>query len=134
MGGAGLFQAGAASPAKHAGSHPCRPWGWRLPEKGRLGATKIAAQLACSRNSRSHPVDPGRLSTVALQLHLCAVLVSAEQHAAGYVSDEFLATIADDITVPVLELQLAGLWQRHGSGYVLPASALRHALDQLHHL
>ncbi len=66
-----------------------------------------------------------KLSTTALHLHLCSVLVTATTERPGFVSDEFLASIDEDITLALIEVCLAGLWHREQNGYQIPA-------DQLH--
>jgi hypothetical protein len=77
---------------------------------------------------------PGELSTLSLQLHLCSALVSAFTDRPGFVSDEFLAAIADDITLAVIELNVTGLWRRQANGYQIPARHLRRVVAMLHEM
>ena len=74
------------------------------------------------------------LSTTALHLHLCSVLVTATTDRPGFVSDEFLATVDEDLTLALMEVCLIGLWQRDEGGYLIPPRQLQQViviLDEL---
>lgn len=66
-----------------------------------------------------HAGGPGGpvVSRAALKLHTYAVLVSVELGRPGFVSDDYLAAIDVETSVPALELSLAGLWARVPDGY-----------------
>lgn len=83
-----------------------------------------------------HPDAPllGEVSTEALQLHLCAALVSADTERPGFVPDAFLAAIDEDIRLSLIEVELTGLWHREPSGYQIPAHELRRVITTLQHL
>ena len=74
------------------------------------------------------------LSTLALQLHLCSALASAYTERPGFVSDEFLAAIDEDITLALIEVCVTGLWVRDGNGYQIPAHELRRVIAVLQEL
>ena len=63
---------------------------------------------------------------------MCSALVSAFTDRLGFVTDGFLAAIAEDITLAVIELNVTGLWQRAGDGYQIPAGQLRAVVAMLH--
>jgi hypothetical protein len=76
----------------------------------------------------------GEVSTETLQLHLCSALVSADTERPGFVPDAFLAAIDEDITLALIEVELAGLWRREAGGYQIPPRELRRVITTLRHL
>ena len=96
----------------------------------------VAHRTRASFDAIAAPAEqlPGQLSTLAVQLHLCAALVAAFTDRPGFVSDAFLATIAEDITLAVIELSLTGRWQRNHDGYQIPPHHLRQVIAMLHDL
>ncbi|HEX2902382.1 MAG TPA: hypothetical protein VHO01_02905 [Jatrophihabitans sp.] len=71
---------------------------------------------------------------MATQLLLCAIVSAGEVPQVSWVADTFLESIAEDISLPVLELRLAGMWRRDGHGYALTDLGLRQALATLRRL
>jgi hypothetical protein len=68
------------------------------------------------------------ISMAALRLHAQGLLASFEAGHAGYVPDRYLATFGPDTAPAILELCLAGVWDRVGAGYeVVSSEALRMA-------
>ncbi len=74
------------------------------------------------------------ITTAALQLHLCAAIESAQRRRPGLVTDQFLTSISDDVTLDVAELCIAGMWVRTAGGYCIRPPALRLALTALQDL
>jgi hypothetical protein len=63
----------------------------------------------------------GVLSRAAFQLHSFGIVDSIKDGHPGFVSDDFLNAISAKTTVPALELEAAGLWERREGGYFIVA-------------
>ena len=97
---------------------------------------RAAHRVPLSRDATTaaNPNLPGKLSTLGLQLHLCAALVPGLTDRPAFVSDAFLATIAQDITLAIVELDMTGRWRRVEDGYEIPPRQLRLVIDMLHEM
>jgi hypothetical protein len=76
------------------------------------------------------PSSERAVSLGALRLHAQGLLASFESGHAGFVPDRYLAAFGPDTAPAVLELCLAGVWSRVGTGYEVASSeALRMAAE-----
>ena len=71
------------------------------------------------------------LSTSAFMLHTHAIINSFEEGTPGFISDGYLNAISAETTVPAVELETAGLWERSDDGYVIHDNAtINMVMDQ----
>lgn len=64
------------------------------------------------------------LSKAAIQLHGFGIVDSIQDGHPGFVTDEYLNSIAAETTTTVLELEAAGMWERRDGGYFITADEM----------
>lgn len=78
--------------------------------------------------------DDHVLSRAAFQLHSFGMINSVREGNPGFISDDYLNSIAAETTLTAAELVTAGLWERSADGYlVLDPHMLQMLLDATEH-
>jgi hypothetical protein len=65
-----------------------------------------------------------RVSELALELHMMGALASLATDHAGRVGTDLLDRMSIDTSTAAVELELAGLWRRDGTGYQIDEAEL----------
>ncbi|MGH8862661.1 MAG: hypothetical protein ACRDVG_15750 [Jatrophihabitantaceae bacterium] len=75
--------------------------------------------------------DLTQVSRRALRLHAQGLLDSVEKGRAGFVSDDFLASLGGDAAAAVVELCVLGIWARRCDGYRVMSSEASRMADEV---
>jgi hypothetical protein len=86
-----------------------------------------------TRMSGGHRVPTQRaISLAALRVHAQGLLASFEGGHAGFVPDDYLATLGPDADAAVQELCRYGVWRRADGGYAVASSEALRMAHELH--